>query len=102
MKIKNLIVLLLLLMMSTSVLAEHLFNAYKDSSCVSSTHTSMVKDSLSLDDSSCELHCELHHVYLLPIQTKLPLLKNISSLVIKQSNSYFYQDNLKFFKPPIS
>jgi len=107
MKIKPLIILVLLLSMSTTVLAEHIFNSHAEDSCASTHHTisSDIKDSskdLHLhNESHCEIHCDLHHVYLLPQHKILTLAESTTSLSIKKNDAYIYQENLEFFKPPI-
>ncbi len=102
MKIKNVIILLLLLLMNTSLLAEHLIGAKSKSSCTYSVHLGEHENLTSHDTSNCEVHCDLHHAYVLPVDTKLPLMHNINSLTIQHNSSYLYQESLQFFKPPIS
>lgn len=105
MKIKSLVILALLFIMSTSLFSEHVFTLYEADSCTSTEHHHELEDSAHHnemhDEIHCEIHCEYHHSYVLPQQNILTSLNTSSYLPINKKDSYIFNTNLEFFKPPI-
>ena len=101
MKTKSLITLSLLFALGFSMVHEYVFAAYHGE------HGDIVEyvnefEAPSSHGDLCDTHFEYHQAFLLPQNTILPQNSNLSSNTPLNKETYQFQANLDFFKPPIS
>lgn len=103
MKIKTIVTLSLLFIMSFSFVSEHLLAFYADEPCATtSLHESEFDIPEVNVDIHCEIHCEYHNVFLQPKYNIFTVLDTKNTLEILSNNSYLFKTNLKISKPPIT
>lgn len=101
MKIKSMLPLILLFVMSFSLVHEYVFASYDNNHCSVSEYISELEVPSGHGDI-CDIHYEYHHAYLLPQYSILAQMNSTNSLLSQKKESYIFQTNLKFFKPPIA
>lgn len=112
MKIKSFITLSLLLAISFSIVHEYAFAFYDDAHCNTTEYVQELQgpithgiDSHELskcEDDICEIHFEYHQAFLLLPDPSLLQDHDLRSNIILTKETYQFQTNLKFIKPPIA
>jgi len=112
MTIKNFITLCLLFAISFSVVHEYAFAFYDNDHCTTSEYvqelqgpTTHSQDAHALSaepEDICDIHFEYHQAFLLLPESSLFQDHDLRSNIVLTKETYPFQTNLKFIKPPIA
>ncbi|MCF6341051.1 MAG: hypothetical protein L3J10_09950 [Sulfurimonas sp.] len=106
MKIKTIVSILLLFVMSLSFVSEHILTSYTNYTseiCTTTTlHESVFDTPQMIVDTHCEIHCEYHSSYVQPEYNIFTVLDTKNTLRFFSNNSYLLKTYLKISKPPIT
>ncbi len=102
MKIRSLVTLALLFVLSFSIVHEYVFALHE-----SEHHTTVTEYISELEvppnhNDVHDIHFEYHQTYLLSEDTTLPNLEHNSLKIATVKESYHFQIYLNFLKPPIA
>ena len=112
MKIKSFITFSLLFAISFSIVHEYAFAFYDNEHCNTTEYVEEFQGPVAHDidshesgeheDDICDIHFEYHQAFLLLPDATLFQDDNLRSNIILLKETYQFQTNLKFIKPPIS
>ena len=112
MKMKSFVTLSLLLAISFSIVHEYAFAFYDDNHCDTTEYVEEFQGPVAHDidshessgheDDICDIHFEYHQAFLLLPDPFLLQDHDLRSNIILTKETYPFQTNLKFIKPPIA
>lgn len=101
MKLKSMVTLALLFVMSFSLIHEYVFAYYDDDHCSATEYVAELEGPTEHGDI-CDIHYEYHSTYILPQSDAKFNPIQISYNQISKNDSYLFKTYSKIIKPPIS
>lgn len=100
-KADKIVTFALLFVMSFSLVHEYIFAYYDNEHCSISEYISE-QEMPSDHGDICDIHYEYHHLYITPEDDLLAYVDAENFFRTYKKESYQFQTNLEFFKPPIA
>ena len=102
MKLKNLITLTLFMVLSFSIVHDFAFTLLESDHCSTTEYVSELEKPSAHGDL-CDVHYKFHQSIFFPSQTIiLPKIEREHTLLVLINESYYFNNPLEFYKPPIA